>query len=278
VFPLKKDLPPCGETLASTKSARAEIDCAAPMGRGATATLERLAASLGRLGAMVPRFEDALDIPKGGVLLALPALLVCGLLRHAGQYFQLPPGVLRARDDLSALGLPGARTPQIDRGPARRGNGASSWGLTAFRRCGRSAPSSSTWPSKGRPSSGALHSARSGWRRRQRRPPCYTSMATSGSTTDLRPVYPSTTWRASSCVYGPPPTTGSTRWTVNPSSSSTRRSIRGCCRSWRTTSFHASNTTCPTNSVRRNWPAIRYSIASRSSSIAKAIARPSSPG
>lgn len=32
----------------STKSARAEVDCAAPMGRGATATLERLAASLGR--------------------------------------------------------------------------------------------------------------------------------------------------------------------------------------------------------------------------------------
>ncbi|MGH8568535.1 MAG: putative transposase, partial [Gammaproteobacteria bacterium] len=62
------------------------------MGRGATATLERLAASLGQLGAMAPRFEDALDIPKGGVLLALPALLVCGLLRHAGQYFQLPPG------------------------------------------------------------------------------------------------------------------------------------------------------------------------------------------
>jgi hypothetical protein len=36
------------------------------MGRGATATLERLAASLGQLGAMAPRFEDALDIPKGG--------------------------------------------------------------------------------------------------------------------------------------------------------------------------------------------------------------------
>ncbi len=62
------------------------------MGRGATATRERLAASLGQLGAMVPSFENALDIPKGGVLLALPALLVCGLLRHAGQYFHLPPG------------------------------------------------------------------------------------------------------------------------------------------------------------------------------------------
>ena len=85
----------CGETLASTKSARAELDCAAPMDRGATATLERFAASLGQLGATLPSFENALDIPKGGVLLALPALLVCGLLRHAGQYFQLPPGFYR---------------------------------------------------------------------------------------------------------------------------------------------------------------------------------------
>jgi len=46
----------------------------------------------------------------------------------------------------------------------------------------------------------------------------YTSMATSGSTTDLRRVYPSTTWRASGCVYGPLPTIGSTRWMANRSS------------------------------------------------------------
>ena len=91
--PLKKELSPAPSALTpSTKSARAEADCAAPMGRGATATLERLAASLGQLGAMDPRFEDALDIPKGGVLLALPALLLSGLLRHASQYFRLPPG------------------------------------------------------------------------------------------------------------------------------------------------------------------------------------------
>jgi Transposase protein len=77
---------------ASTKSERAEVDCAAPMGRGATATLERLAASLGKLGEASPRFAPALDIPKGGVLLALPALLLCGLLRHTGKYFRLPAG------------------------------------------------------------------------------------------------------------------------------------------------------------------------------------------
>jgi hypothetical protein len=45
---------------------------AAVLGRGATATMERLAASLGLLSEVTPRFAAALDIPKGGVLLALP--------------------------------------------------------------------------------------------------------------------------------------------------------------------------------------------------------------
>jgi len=55
---------------ASTKSERAEADCAAPMGRGATATVERLLASLGKLDEVAPHFAPALDIPNGGVLLA----------------------------------------------------------------------------------------------------------------------------------------------------------------------------------------------------------------
>jgi len=54
--------------------------------------MERLAASVGLLNEMTPRFAAALDIPKGGVLLALPALLVSGLLRDASKYFQLPKG------------------------------------------------------------------------------------------------------------------------------------------------------------------------------------------
>ncbi|MGH8523963.1 MAG: putative transposase [Gammaproteobacteria bacterium] len=59
---------------------------------GATNLLERVAASVGQLGAVAPAFQAALDIPHGGVLLALPALLVSGLLRHARKYFQLPRG------------------------------------------------------------------------------------------------------------------------------------------------------------------------------------------
>jgi hypothetical protein len=62
------------------------------MGRGATATIERLAASLGGLDEAAPRFDPALDVSKGGVLLALPALSACGLLRHSGKYFRLPAG------------------------------------------------------------------------------------------------------------------------------------------------------------------------------------------
>ena len=77
---------------ATTKSERAEADCAAPMGRGATATMERFLASMGLLGEFTPCFAAALDIPNGGVLLALPALLVSGLLHHASKYFRLPAG------------------------------------------------------------------------------------------------------------------------------------------------------------------------------------------
>ncbi len=82
-----------GEPIAaSTKSERSEIDCAASMGRGATATLDRMAASLGQLVEVEPSFNRAVDLPHGGVLLAFPALLVNGLLSRANKYFSLPAG------------------------------------------------------------------------------------------------------------------------------------------------------------------------------------------
>ena len=53
---------------------------------------ERLLASLGKLQAAPICFELAQDVPKGGVLCAVPALLAFGLLRHQLETFSLPAG------------------------------------------------------------------------------------------------------------------------------------------------------------------------------------------
>lgn len=50
------------------------------MGRGASNVSARVAASLGESSAVAPQFQSALDVPFGGVLFALPALLALGLL------------------------------------------------------------------------------------------------------------------------------------------------------------------------------------------------------
>jgi len=62
------------------------------MGMGCTRVLDRVAAALGGLEAAPVEFEAVADVPSGGVLWALPALLANGLLRHSRQYFQLPKG------------------------------------------------------------------------------------------------------------------------------------------------------------------------------------------
>ncbi|MCP3883297.1 MAG: hypothetical protein GY701_33575, partial [Sulfitobacter sp.] len=54
--------------------------------------LDRMAASVGELTAVEPAFQAVGDVPNGGVLLALPALLAVGLLHQAEKYFQLPKG------------------------------------------------------------------------------------------------------------------------------------------------------------------------------------------
>jgi hypothetical protein len=77
---------------ASSKSERTEVDSAAEMGNGATRTQERMAAAVGELAEAPVEFEAALDVPRGGVLLALPALLSTGLLRYTGALYSLPNG------------------------------------------------------------------------------------------------------------------------------------------------------------------------------------------
>jgi hypothetical protein len=83
------------EVETSTKSERIIEDNSSPIGMGATNMFGRMAASLGKLGNMEPMFTSCLDVPYAGVLLALPALLVNGILHNTDKYFQLPQGYYR---------------------------------------------------------------------------------------------------------------------------------------------------------------------------------------
>jgi len=66
----------------SDKSSRSARDAAAAEGIGTACTrvVDRTLASTGRLDGAQARFEPCLDVPNGGVLCALPALLANGLL------------------------------------------------------------------------------------------------------------------------------------------------------------------------------------------------------
>jgi len=66
----------------TTKSARSVIDSAASdgMGTACTRVIERTLTSVGKYDGADVQFEHCLDVPKAGVLCALPALLVNGLL------------------------------------------------------------------------------------------------------------------------------------------------------------------------------------------------------
>ena len=84
------------ETQISSKSKRTELDAVTPMGVATHNVIGRLAASIGGYGTTAPHFEAALDVPHGGVLCALPALLAMGLLEGTDTFFTLPPGYYAA--------------------------------------------------------------------------------------------------------------------------------------------------------------------------------------
>ena len=86
------------------------------MGVGADNVLDRMAASVGELTAVEPVFQAVSDVPNGGVLLALPALLAVGLLHQAHKYFQLPKGYYGLESLFLMLAfLALARLPSLER-------------------------------------------------------------------------------------------------------------------------------------------------------------------
>ena len=54
--------------------------------------MDRVAASVGMLNGAAIEFERVQDVPDGGVLLALPALLVLGLLSKSRENFSMSEG------------------------------------------------------------------------------------------------------------------------------------------------------------------------------------------
>lgn len=99
----------------TTKSSRSTEDSQAGMGMGATNTLGRVAASMGLVQGIPFVFHRSLDVVNGGVLLALPALQACGLLRHTGKHFSLPQGYYRLDSLFLLLAFMAlARLPSIE--------------------------------------------------------------------------------------------------------------------------------------------------------------------
>ena len=96
------------------------------MGNGATRRLERVAAAMGDLGSAPAQFEAARDVPQGGVLLALPALLATGLLRFTEQFYALPKGFYGIDSIFLLLALMAlARIASLDMRVRRRFGGLS---------------------------------------------------------------------------------------------------------------------------------------------------------
>jgi hypothetical protein len=91
---------------ASTLSERSSlVDSQAEMGHGTTGSSERVLASRGLLTSAELEFVAADDVPNGGVLCALPALLAEKLLSHTRTLYRLPPGFYPLESIFLALAL-----------------------------------------------------------------------------------------------------------------------------------------------------------------------------
>ena len=98
-----------GPETATSKSSRDGVDAQAAEGLGTacTRTEERVVAAFGGGEGAVVEFEPCLDVPKAGVLCALPALLANGLLQGAEQLLGKLKGYYRTVPILLLLAFMG---------------------------------------------------------------------------------------------------------------------------------------------------------------------------
>jgi hypothetical protein len=220
------------------------------MGVGACNVLDRMAASLGDLTAVEPVFQAVSDVPHGGVLLAVPALLAVGLLHQTHKYFQLPKGYYGLESLFLLLAfLALARLPSLEQ---LRYRAPGEWGkLLGLDRI----PEVRTVRQKI-----ALLAAQqqaSAWSAElcahwmgedpEQAAVLYVDGCLCGSTTVIKPPCRATMWRAKSCACAPPPITGSMPWMASPFFCSTRPSIPASCRYWNRRLCRAWKKTSPTS-------------------------------
>ena len=87
----------------------------APLGRATTRSLERVVASVGMLHGAPIEFELVKDVPDGGVLFALPALLLLGLLSKSREMFSMLEGFYPLESIFLLLALIAlARIPSLE--------------------------------------------------------------------------------------------------------------------------------------------------------------------
>ncbi|MBK7425431.1 MAG: hypothetical protein IPJ48_21400 [Propionivibrio sp.] len=131
------------------------------MGMGARNVTARVAASLGGLVAVAPHFEPALDVPHGGVLLALPLLLALGLLDHTEGRLELPDGYYGLDSILLLLAFMAlARLETVE--DLRYHPPGECWVWIGCRKCAHCVARSLTWGVKETPGNGVRRCANAG--------------------------------------------------------------------------------------------------------------------
>ena len=95
------------DACATNKSTRSKTDAsfAEGMGTACQRADERIFAAIGLIQSAKTRFEPALDVTYGGLLVGLPSLILNGLFRGLNKYFTLPDGFYTIQHVLLLLGF-----------------------------------------------------------------------------------------------------------------------------------------------------------------------------